>query len=106
MHHSLIHEPFRNCSFCLIFNRSCANLLITLETKRFIDQIFCEQRNRFKTPHKIATKTEIIKNINAKVGIVELRKTDVDKNVSENKIKEIKKFIMLLENHPEELQEL
>ena len=57
-------------------------------------------------PYKIATKTEIIKNINAKVGIVELRKTDVDKNVSENKIKEIKKFIMLLENHPEELQEL
>ena len=56
-------------------------------------------------PYKIATKTEIIKNINAKVGIVELRKTDVDKNVSENKIKEIKKFIMLLENHPEELQE-
>ena len=30
----------------------------------------------------------------------------MDKNVSENKIKEIKKFIMLLENHPEELQEL
>ena len=37
-------------------------------------------------------------NFNAKVGILELRITKMDKDLSKNKIKEMKKFIMSLEN--------
>ena len=46
----------------------------------------------------MAAETEIIKKINAKVGILELRITKMDKDLSKNKIKEMKKFIMSLEN--------
>ena len=46
-----------------------------------------------------ATETEIIKKINAKVGILELRKTAIHKILSRNKNKAI-------ENKLEELQEV
>ena len=46
-----------------------------------------------------ATEAEIIKKINAKVGILELRKTDIHKILNKNKIK-------VIENKLQELQEL
>lgn len=54
----------------------------------------------------MATEEEIIKKINAKVGILELRKVEVDKTLDKNKTKETKKLITLLDNKLEELRQL
>ena len=54
----------------------------------------------------MATEEEIIKKINAKVGILELKKVEVDKTLDKNKTKETKKLITLLDNKLEELRQL